>query len=114
MEELSRECPPGLYRIFLTSTTQQQFNLRADEDVHQDDTIRYIPKQAVMDDIKQKLAVSDFYPYKSLIEEYNEDDILLIYDYEFQYDKNFYICLSSTLRENINNVSLIGFHLFFE
>jgi hypothetical protein len=94
-----------LYRIFLTSSTQQQFNLRTDEDVTQEDNIRKIPKVLILEDIKTKLATSDFYPLKQLIEEYPDEDILLIYDYEFQHDKNFYICLSISLKDIINDVN---------
>lgn len=82
------------------------FNLKADEDVTQEDNIRSVKKQLILDDIQTRHSVSDFSPLKKQIEEYPEDEILLIYDYEFQHDKNFFICLDTSLKEIINNVNL--------
>ena len=50
-----------------------------------------------------------FYPFKRLIEEYPEEEILVVYDYEFQYDKNFFLCLDPDLKIIINNVNLTIF-----
>jgi hypothetical protein len=84
---------------------QQQLNIRSDEDVTQEDNIRTITKQVMLDDIYKKQVASDFSPVRKQLEEYPEEDVLIAYDYDFQYDKNFYICLNTELREIINNVN---------
>ncbi len=66
-----------------------------------------IPKQQIMDDITKKNAGSDFHPLKQQIDEYQGEEIPVIYDYEFQYDKNFYICLSNELKSFMSMVYLI-------
>jgi hypothetical protein len=63
-----------------------------------------VSKQAILDDMAAKLAISDFSPLKKLIEEYPEDEILFLYDYDFNYDKNFYLCLSIETKQIIDNV----------
>lgn len=70
----------------------------------QEDNIRVVSKQSIMDDIYNKQALSDFSPVKKIVDEYPEDEVMIVYDYDFQYDKNFYICLSTSLKEIINMV----------
>ena len=91
--------------MFISSPVQQALNIRADEDITQEDNIKAISKQLNLDDIHKKMATSDFYPFKRLIEEYPEEEILVVYDYEFQYDKNFFLCLDPDLKIIINNVN---------
>jgi len=104
IDEYTQQCPPGLYRVFLTGSTQTAFNVRSEEDVTQEDNIRTIQKQQMLDDIIKRQAGSDFHPIKKFIEEYPEEDVLIIYDYEFQFDKNYYICLSLEMKYFIENV----------
>jgi hypothetical protein len=110
-DEYTLDCPTGLYRLFLSRATQQTLNLKADEDVTQEDNVRSVRKQLLLDDIAHKHATSDFYPFKKLIDEYPDEEICFAYDHEFQHDKNFYICLDTNLKEIINNVrrSIITF-----
>ncbi|RNA37716.1 WD repeat-containing 63 [Brachionus plicatilis] len=106
-DEYTIDCPAGLYRLFLSSGTQAAFNLRSDEDITQEDNFRLVPKQNILDDMVSKQAVSDFSPLRKQIEDYPEDEILVVYDYEFQHDKNFFICLSQNLKEIIQNPPLV-------
>ena len=109
MEEFTQCCPPGLYRLFLTGATQTAFNIRSEEDIHQEDNIRTIMKAQILEDIYRKNIGSDFSPVRKQIEEYPEEEILVIYDYDFQFDKNYYLCLDLDLKEIILNViSLIN------
>jgi len=105
LDDYTIECPPGLYRLFISSNTQEAFNIRIDDDVTQQDNLRMIDRQQILDDIYKKQVGSDFSPLRKLIEDYNEEQILLVYDYEFQYDKNFFVCLNNELKEIIKNVS---------
>ena len=105
LEEHTQDCPPGLFRLFLTNATQQAFNVRSEEDITQEDNVRSIKREQALDDISRRQVGSDFFPLKKQIEEYEEEEILIIYDYEFQYDKNYYLCLSNDLKHFIQNVS---------
>jgi len=107
IDEYTRGCPPGLYRIYLTPTSQQTYNLRMDEDVTQEDNIRTIQKQLIIDDISKREAGSDFHPIKQFLESYQNEEVTIIYDYEFTYDKNFLICLTKELKEIIDNPPII-------
>lgn len=104
LSEYTIDCPPGLFRLFLSGGTQAAFDLRSDEDITQEDNIRHVTKQTILDDMINKQALSDFSPLRKQIEDYPEDQIVVVYDYEFQHDKNFYICLSPSLKEIILNV----------
>ena len=106
MDEYTQCCPPGLYRLFFTGSTQQAFNIRSEEDITQEENIRTISKQQILDDIYHKKIGSDFSPVKKLVEDYPEDEILVIYDYEFQFDKNYYLCLDLDLKAIILTVLL--------
>jgi hypothetical protein len=104
IEEHTQNCPPGLYRLFISRPVQTHFNIKTDEDITQEDNMRTLSKQVILDDLQLKMGISDFAPLKKQFEEYPEDEIIIIYDYEFQYDKNFYVCLSTELKDIIKNV----------
>lgn len=101
MEEYTQCCPPGLYRMFFTGATQNQFNIRSEEDITQEDNIRTINRTEILEDIYKKNVGSDFSAVRKLVEDYPEEDILVIYDYDFQFDKNYYLCLDLGLKEII-------------
>lgn len=107
VDEHTIDCPPGLYRIFISGKMQQALNIRSEEDVTQEDNVRTIQRQLLLDDIYLKQAGSEFSALRKQIEEYSEEEVLVVYDYDFQYDKNFYLCLNNDLKEIINNPPLI-------
>ena len=39
-------------------------------------------------------------------QDYPGDEILLVYDYDFKYGENFYVCVTEEAKELILNVSL--------
>jgi hypothetical protein len=104
LDDMTTGCAPGLYRIFLSNNTQEAFHIAAEDEVTQEDNTRTISKQQILDDISKRNNLSEFFILKKQIEEYPEEDILIIYDYEFQYDKNYYLCLSLDLKFFIENV----------
>lgn len=107
MEEFTICCPPGLYRMFFTGATQTAFNIRSEEDITQEDNIRTIQKAQILEDIYKKNVGSDFTQVRKLVEDYPEEDILCIYDYDFQFDKNYYLCLDLSLKEIILNPPIV-------
>ncbi len=112
MEEFTQCCPPGLYRLFFTGATQAAFNIRSEEDIHQEDNIKTIMKSQILEDIYKKNIGSDFSPVRKQVEEYPEEEILVIYDYDFQFDKNYYLCLDLDLKEIILNVNIYFIYCF--
>lgn len=101
MEEYTPCCPPGLYRMFFTGATQNAFNIRSEEDITQEENILTITKTQILEDVYKKNVGSDFSPVRKLVEEYPEEDILVIYDFDFQFDKNYYLCLDLDLKDII-------------
>jgi len=107
MEEYTICCPPGLYRMFFTGATQTAFNIRSEEDITQEDNIRTINKTQILEDVYKKNVGSDFTQVRKLVEDYPEEEILCIYDYDFQFDKNYYLCLDLSLKEIILNPPVV-------
>ena len=53
--------------LFFTSKTQQIFECRADEDVNTDNPYKLIQKEAILQDFKERAAISDFHPAKKIV-----------------------------------------------
>ena len=62
------ELPEFVYPLFLTSKTQEIFGCKADEDVTADSTFKLIPKEDILQDYKNRAAISDFHPAKSIVQ----------------------------------------------
>ena len=53
--------------IFLSSKSQEIFQCVAEEDVTEANPHKLIPKEAIIQDMKDRAAISDFHPVKQLI-----------------------------------------------
>ena len=42
------------------------------------------------------------------LQDYPGEDILLVYDYDFKYGENFYVCITEEAKELVLNVSTIN------
>ncbi|XP_012873719.1 PREDICTED: WD repeat-containing protein 63 [Dipodomys ordii] len=82
---------PEIYPLVLTTKTQEIFNCRIDEDVTDEEPYKLIKKETILEDLRNRAAVSDFYPVKKIIREYPGDEIVLVYDKDYKYGLNFYI-----------------------
>ena len=60
--------PEFVFPLFLTSKTQEIFGCKVDEDVTSDSTFKLIPKEDILQDYKNRAAISDFHPAKSIIQ----------------------------------------------
>lgn len=56
--------PEGVVPLFLSSKTQEIFHCRCDEDVTEENPIKIITKQEILDDMRNRAAVCDFHPIK--------------------------------------------------
>ncbi|KAK6099299.1 hypothetical protein MT418_000733 [Batrachochytrium dendrobatidis] len=82
----------GTMPLFLTGTTQDIFKIKIGENVNINTMFKVIPKSDLISDIQTRLAISDFYPAKQIINQFPHEELLVHYDPEFKYGQNFFIC----------------------
>nr|WAW84845.1 axonemal dynein intermediate chain 3 [Halisarca dujardinii] len=95
--------PAGCKAIFVSGPSQQIFSCVADTDVTDENPYKFITKEAFFEDFRTRAAISDFHPVKKQIQAYEEEELLLVYDREYTYGENFYICLTVAAKELILN-----------
>ena len=59
--------PEDILPLFFTSKTQQIFGCIADEDVTAENPHKLILKETILQDFKDRAAVSDFHPAKTIV-----------------------------------------------
>ncbi|XP_063710237.1 dynein axonemal intermediate chain 3-like [Symsagittifera roscoffensis] len=102
LEDTGAETPPGdLKPVFLSAPTQSIFGCTTDSEVTVEEPFKLIPKQAIVDDMVKRAAVSDFSVVKQTIQNYAGDSILIAYDPYFKFGENFYIALTEEAKERI-------------
>ena len=79
----------GMTPIFLSGATQGIFECVMDVNVSAAAPTKLIKKDAIMEDIKKRAAVSDFKPYMDSFGSYGGAEILFVYDSEFEFGQNF-------------------------
>uniref|UniRef100_A0A8C6JBQ9 Uncharacterized protein n=1 Tax=Melopsittacus undulatus TaxID=13146 RepID=A0A8C6JBQ9_MELUD len=77
------------------------FNCRVDEDVTEENCFKIIKKEDIIQDLKRRAKISDFYPIKNIILEYPGEELLVVLDANFQYGQNFYLVASEEAKENL-------------
>ncbi|XP_059504253.1 dynein axonemal intermediate chain 3 isoform X2 [Stegostoma tigrinum] len=87
--------------LVLTSKTQEIFQCVIDQDVTEERPYKLIKKEDIINDIKSRGGVSDFYPFKQLILDYSTEEFLIALDKEFKYGQNFYIVVNEIMKESI-------------
>jgi len=103
MTEASDETPSYILPIFFTSKTQELFQCTGDEQVTEEEPFKLIPKDQILQDYKDRAAISDFYPAKKIVENYPADDLLVVYDPNFKYGQNFYLITDDEQKELLLN-----------
>ncbi|KAL2301521.1 hypothetical protein Nmel_010909, partial [Mimus melanotis] len=100
--DLSMACigHPEIFPLLLTAKTQEIFNCRPDEDVTEENCFKFIKKEDIIQDLKTRAKISDFYPFKKVLLEYPGEELLVVFDPSFQYGENFYIVASEEAKEN--------------
>ncbi|NXT71957.1 WDR63 protein, partial [Chaetops frenatus] len=92
---------PEIFPLLLTAKTQEVFNCRPDEDVTEENCFKCIKKEDIIQDLKTRANTSDFHPFKKVILEYPGEELLIVFDPEFQYGQNFYIVASEEAKEDL-------------
>ena len=67
VEDVEEVPPEYIFPLFFTSKTQEIFECKADEDVTTENPHKIINKDMVLQDYKDRAAISDFHPAKSII-----------------------------------------------
>ncbi|NXI18023.1 WDR63 protein, partial [Irena cyanogastra] len=91
---------PEIFPLPLTAKTQEIFNCRPDEDVTEENCFKCIKKEDIIKDMKTRAKSSDFHPLKKVILEYPGEELLVVFDPNFQYGENFYIVASEEAKED--------------
>ena len=62
------EVPSDLMPLFFTSKTQELFGCVGDEDVTEENPYKLVSKEAILQDFRDRAAVSDFHPVKKTVQ----------------------------------------------
>ena len=89
MDAESGETPSYILPLFFSGQTQTIFKCVADEDVTEDSPFKLIAKDDILQDFRDRAAVSDFHPAKKIVQEWESAEILVVYDPDFRYGQNF-------------------------
>lgn len=92
------ELPEGAKSLFLSSKTQELFDL-GDSNTTEHKLVKLRSKSSILADILKRAAVSDFSPIKKKIQEYPEENIVIIADLDYKFSENFIILLSVEARD---------------
>eukprot|EP00794_Sanderia_malayensis_P008204 gene8204-9084_t len=102
-EEDEEATPEYIFPLFFTSKTQEIFECRIDEDVSAESPHKLISKERILNDYKERAAISDFHPVKSLIQNYPGEELLVVYDPLFKYGQNFFLVTTEEDKETFLN-----------
>ncbi|NXP27266.1 WDR63 protein, partial [Scytalopus superciliaris] len=92
---------PEIFPLLLTTKTQKIFSCQIDEDITEENCFKLIKKEDIIQDLKTRADISDFYPIKKVVLEYPGEELLVVFDATFQYGQNFYIVASEEAKENL-------------
>ncbi|XP_047663047.1 dynein axonemal intermediate chain 3 isoform X2 [Tachysurus fulvidraco] len=95
------EHPDFIFPLVLTSATQELFSCRGDEDVTRENPYKLLRKDDIIQDMRNRAAVSDFSPIKQTVLDYPEDEMLLVFDRDFTYGQRFYLVLTVEAKQNL-------------
>ncbi|CAF0933439.1 unnamed protein product [Adineta ricciae] len=103
VSENAQYLPSNIHSIFISSATQQALQICVDEDVTQDNNWKLVDKEVLLKDIETLGQGSNFYEFQQQIQDYPDNQIALIYDYDYFYSQNFLICFDPLLKSYIEN-----------
>uniref|UniRef100_A0A8C4R1F7 WD repeat domain 63 n=1 Tax=Eptatretus burgeri TaxID=7764 RepID=A0A8C4R1F7_EPTBU len=91
------------FPVFLTTKTQELLHCCVGEDVSAENPLKLLQKDDIISDMKTRAGVSDFHPAKHIILDYPEEELLLVYDNNFQYGQNFFLVTTQEAKEKLLN-----------
>ncbi|KAK3518630.1 hypothetical protein QTP70_006072 [Hemibagrus guttatus] len=93
--------PNYICPLVLTSATQELFSCRADQDVTHENPYKLLRKDDMIQDMRNRAAVSDFSPIKQAVLDYPGDEMLLVFDRDFTYGQRFYLVLTLEAKQSL-------------
>lgn len=87
--------PPGVVVMeFFSAKSQQMYGAVAGEDLTTDpwNPSKYVNKNQILEECRKSGAISDWFPFKDLVGKFPGDDILLVWDEDFEFGEEFYFC----------------------
>lgn len=87
--------PPGVVVMeFFSAKSQQNYNAVAGEDLTTEpwNPSKYIPKADILQECQKAGAISDWFPFQKIVAKFAGDEILLVWDEEFDFGEEFYFC----------------------
>lgn len=93
------ELPPGAESLFLASKTQELFSLGDAAIATEHPLVKIRAKKDILADVMKRAAVSDFSPIKKKIQDYPEDNLVVIADLDYKFGENFVILLTTEAKD---------------
>ncbi|XP_072366415.1 dynein axonemal intermediate chain 3 [Scyliorhinus torazame] len=87
--------------LVLTSKTQEIFQCVIDQDITDEQPYKIIKKEDIINDMKARGGISDFYPFKQQILDHSTEEFLVALDKDFKYGQSFYMVMNETMKDVI-------------
>jgi len=98
--------PKDIVPLFLATKTQEIFQCIAGNDVTEESPYKLINKEDILKDMITRAAISDFHPVKQMVQDYSGEELLVVYDANFNYGQNFYICITEEAKNRLTKPSV--------
>ena len=95
------DLPKGAFTLFLSGKTQEICGVVQDEDVTEEVPYKMVAVETIKQDMFKRAAVCDFSAFKDKINSYPEEEILIVFDADFEYGNNFYFAATVEARDEI-------------
>ena len=90
-EGATKPVPKGVQPLFLTMTTQEKFGCVERVNCTSEKPYVYVTKAFFLEDIQFRGAISDFHPSKKKIQDYPEDELMVVFDDDETYGEKFFL-----------------------
>lgn len=103
-----RDLPPtDIVPLFISTSSQQLFKVKVNEDVSESNRFKILPKADLQSDLYTRAAVSDFAPAKKWIQDFPGEEMLLVYDHEWKFGQNFFLVVTESAMVELLKVGFI-------
>lgn len=93
--------PDGCKPVFMSGQSQEIFQCIGDDQVTEEMPYKILLKEDIKKDFFNRAAISDLNPFKAQINAYPEEELLIVYDAEYKFGQNFFICLTPEAKKGL-------------
>lgn len=93
--------PPGVVVMeFFSAKSQQIYEAVGGEDMTYEpwNPSKWLSKAQILAECQKSGAISDWFPFNKLVKAYPDDEILLVWDEDFEYGEEFLLLLDEKIR----------------